>query len=238
MSIAGAARTATRRPPSGRGIVARTLTRRQAIVGAASSLAGAGGAGAADGEPLPDSTQDAAAVVDADRETDYPRCVYAPEDGTWTVAMPVNIHARVPDDAGTDALAAVTDAFTGGSALRWTSALPDSKVAAWDRDADELVAPDFSVRRPRLGDEWAHVHVWAVDERRAAIHAHRDVFDLTASHFHRGAQYGAAARDALSQLRENGWRSRDAYSIEYGVDDDRLERWGDTGDSKATLSVP
>ncbi|RKD95134.1 hypothetical protein [Halopiger aswanensis] len=211
----------------------RTLTRRQAIVGVAGSAVGAGRASAADGEPLPESTR--ASVVDADRETDYPRCVYALEDGTWTVAMPVNVHARVPDDVGRDALAAVADAFTGASALRWTSALPDSRVAAWDRDADELVAPDLSVRRPRLGDEWAHVHVWAVDETRAAIHAHRDVFDLAASHFHRGAQYGAAARDALAQLRENGWRNRDTYSIEYGVAEDRLERWGETGDSRATL---
>ncbi|AEH38771.1 hypothetical protein [Halopiger xanaduensis] len=208
------------------------LTRRQAIVGAGSSLAGVG---VADGEPLPDSEPDAAAVADADRETDYPRCVYMVKDGAWTVAMPVNVHARVPDDAGVDPLAAVTDAFTGGSALRWTSALPDSKVAAWDRNAGELVAPDFSVRRPRLGDGWAHVHVWAVDDARAAIHAHRDVFDPAAAYFHSGAQYGAAARDALAQLRENGWRSRDAYSIEYGVTEDRLEQWGETGDSKAML---
>lgn len=207
--------------------MARQLSRRQAIagvVGAASIGTGASVAGA-DADPALD------AVLDADRDAAYPRCVYKPtDDGGWDVALPVNVHARATGDRS--ALAAVEDAFTGLGNVRWTPVFPDSTAKAWDRREETLVGPDRSYRRPRLGDGWAHVLVWAIDDRRVAIHAHLDVLDLAASHFHRGDHYDDAARRVTKAMVEDGWRERSPYEIEYGVDDDRLERWGATGDAK------
>lgn len=208
------------------------LTRREAITGTAGIVAAAGGASVASAG----GDQPTDAVVDADREGTYPKCVYKPtEDGTWDVALPINVHARVSDEQ--HALDAVTDAFTGFDNLRWTRVFPDSTAKAWDRSTDELVAPDRSFRRLRLGDEWDHIHIWAVDGDRVAIHAHLDVLDLTASHFHRGDKYDEAAREVADQLRDDGWTEQTDYNIDYGVDDDRLDRWGETGDAKLTRST-
>lgn len=204
----------------------RNPTRRQTIVGIGSAVAiGAASASA--------SAQPTDAVVDADRdgENDYPLCLYKPNDnGEWHPALPINVHARA--DGSESALEAVENGFTGLGNLEWTPALPDATAKAWDPEAAELVPPEASYRRPKAGDEWDHVHVWRVDDDRAAIHAHLDVFDLTASHFHRGAQYGEAAADVVAHLTGEGWTERTPYDIDYGVEDARLERWGETGDAK------
>lgn len=192
-------------------------------------MAVAGGAGLASGSEEPTD-----AVVDVDRDGDYPRCLYKPNDeGEWHPTLPINIHAHVP--GSTSALAAVEDGFSGLSNLEWTRVFPDSTAKAWDREGETLVPPDHSFRRPRLDDGWNHVHVWGVDEDRAAIHAHLDVVDLTASHFHRGDRYGDAAGNVAAHLTADGWGERTPYSIDYGVDEDRLESWGETGDAKLVL---
>lgn len=110
--------------------------------------------------------------------------------------------------------------------------LPDATAKAWDAADESFVPPDYSYRRPRLGDEWNHVHIRGVDDDRVAIHAHLDVVDLTASHLHRGDHYGAAAEEVADHLREAGWDRERPYEIDYGVADDRLEGWGETGDAK------
>lgn len=179
------------------------------------------------------SAAPADAVVDADREDEdgYPRCLYKPnDDDEWHPALPINLHARA--DGSASALEAVEDAFTGLGNLEWTPVFPDATAKAWDPDAEELVSPDASYRRPQLSDGWEHVHVWRVDDDRAAIHAHLDVFDPTSSHFHRGDRYGEAAAAIASYLTGEGWSERTPYEIDYGVEDDRLERWGETGDAK------
>ncbi|MFP8953880.1 hypothetical protein ACLI4Z_13070 [Natrialbaceae archaeon A-arb3/5] len=171
------------------------------------------------------------AVIDADLDATYPRCVYKPnDDGERDVALPINMHARVPGAKTAESV--VSDAFTGLSNVRWTRIFPDSTAKAWDREEESLVAPTHSFRRPRLGDEWVHAHIWTVDEDRAAIHAHLDVLDLTASHFHRGEYYGDAARQVTEQLLADGWQEHTPYSIDYGLDDAQLEQWGETGDVK------
>ncbi|MFU8866866.1 hypothetical protein [Natronococcus sp.] len=58
------------------------------------------------------------------------------------------------------------------------------------------------------------------------------MLDLTASHFHRGAQYGEAAADVTAHLTGEGWTERTPYHIDDGVEDARLERWDGTGDAK------
>lgn len=207
--------------------MARQLTRRRVLEGAAGALTVAGGTGIgrADSGSLSDEG------IGPDHDGEYPRRVYAPDDdGELEVALPINVHAHAA--GATAAGSAVADAFTGWGNLRWTRVFPDSATRAWDSDAEAFVPPDRSFRYPRLGDEWTHVHVWDVDEDRAAIHAHLDVLDLTASHFHRGDHYGDAARHVTAQLRGEGWEERTPYSIDYGVDDDRRERWGETGDAK------
>ena len=122
-------------------------------------------------------TGDRPPVAEEAFETDYPRCVYQPDDGDggWTVTMPINIHVTVPGERR--ALAAVEAEFTGLESVRWIRIFPDATIRAWDRDRKRLVAPDYSIRRPRLGDEWTHVHVWELDADRVAIHAHLDVVD-------------------------------------------------------------
>lgn len=205
----------------------RTPTRRQTIAAIGSAVAVSTAASASA------SAQPTDAVVDADRdgEDDYPLCLYKPDDdGEWQPALPINVHARA--DGSKPAFEAVEDGFTGLGNLEWTPALPDATAKAWDPEAEELVPPDASYRRPRLGDEWDHVHVWRVDDDRAAIHAHLDVLDLTASHFHRGDHYGEAAVDVVAHLTGEGWSERTPYDIDYGVEDARLERWGETGDVK------
>lgn len=208
--------------------MARELSRRQAIKDVGRTIAVTGGTGLVSASETP-----ADAVVDADRDGDggYPRCLYKPnDDGEWNPVLPINIHARV--SGSQSALDAVEDGFSGLSNLEWTRVFPDSTAKAWDGERDELVAPDHSFRRPRLGDEWNHVHIWAVDENRVAMHAHLDVIDLSASHFHRGDHYGDAAEEVANHLTADGWQEHTPYSIDYGVDDDRLERWGETGDRK------
>ena len=200
-------------------------TRRETLVAAGSAVAVGATAGLAGAEETP-----ADAVVDLERDgdADYPRCLYKPDsDGEWNPLMPINVHARDASDRA--ALATVEDAFSGLDNLEWTRAFPDDTARAWDREDEALVPPDHSFRRPRLGDEWNHVHIWAVDEDRVAIHAHLDVVDLSASHFHRGARYGDAAAEVAAHLTDDGWERETPYSIEYGVSDDRREKWGDTG---------
>ncbi|WP_226481696.1 hypothetical protein [Natrinema amylolyticum] len=200
-------------------------TRREAIAGIGTSLATVGGAGVVAGPA------DSASVPEADRETDYPRCVYQPDgDGGWDVTMPISTHVVVPGERR--ALAAIKAEFTGLENLRWTRAFPDAETAAWDSDGKELVAPDYSVRRPRLGDEWNHVHVWELDADRVAIHAHLDVVDLEYEYLHRGAHYDVAARQVREHLPANDWRRETSYSIEYGVDEEKRANWGATGDTK------
>ncbi|MXV64025.1 hypothetical protein GS429_18540 [Natronorubrum sp. JWXQ-INN-674] len=204
------------------------VTRRQAIKGIGSTIAVASGASLASASETP-----ADAVVDADRDddADYPRCLYKPdEDGEWNPVLPINIHAPAP--GAESALAAVENDFSGLGNLEWTRVFPDSTAKAWDSEREALVAPDYSFRRPRLGDEWNHIHIWGVDENRVGIHAHLDVIDLTASHFHRGDHYGDAAREVTDHLTGDGWRERRPYSIDYGVEPERLKRWGETGDVK------
>ncbi|ELY61207.1 hypothetical protein [Natronolimnohabitans innermongolicus] len=204
------------------------LTRRQAIAGAGGALAVGTATGVAAGNEEPVD-----AVVEADRngEHDYPRCLYKPnDDGEWRPLLPINVHARASGESS--ALEAVDDAFSGLGALEWTPVFPDATAKAWDPDEDALVAPDYSYRRPRLGDEWNHVHIWGVDDDRVAIHAHLDVIDLAASHFHRGDHYGDAADEVVDHLLDEGWTAETPYEIDYGVDDDRLERWVETGDAK------
>ncbi|MDQ2052771.1 hypothetical protein RBH26_20215 [Natronolimnohabitans sp. A-GB9] len=205
----------------------RRPTRRQTIAGVGSVVA-VGATGVASGSERPVD-----AVVGADREGDgdYPRCLYKPDDdGEWTAALPINVHVRASGDE--PALERVEDAFSGLDTLEWTPAFPDATAKAWDAEEDAFVPPDASYRRPRLGDEWNHVHVWGVDDDRVAIHAHLDVIDLTASHFHRGDHYDEAADEVTDHLREAGWEERTPYDIDYDVTDDRLERWGETGDTK------
>jgi hypothetical protein len=207
--------------------VDRKPTRRQTIAGIGSAVAvGTAASASASAQPTD-------AVVDADREAenDYPLCLYKPNDnGEWHPALPINVHARA--DGSESALEAVEDGFTGLGNLEWTPAFPDATAKAWDPETEELVPPEASYRRPKAGDEWDHVHVWRVDNDRAAIHAHLDVFDLTSSHFHRGAQYDEAAADVVAHLTGEGWSERTPYDIDYGVEDARLERWGETGDAK------
>lgn len=205
--------------------VDRTPTRRQAIAGIGSTVVVGATSTSADTGPTD-------VVIDADREgEDYPRCLYKPDDdGEWYPALPINVHAHA--SGAEAALEAVEDGFTGLGNLEWTPALPDATAKAWDPGAEELVPPDASYRRPKAGDEWDHVHVWRVDDDRVAIHAHLDVFDLTASHFHRGARYGEAAADVAAHLTGEGWTERTPYDIDYGVEDARLEGWGETGDAK------
>lgn len=208
--------------------MARELTRRRAIAGLGSALAVGGSAGAAGASEQPED-----AVVDIDRNGDagYPRCLYKPDaDGGWNPVMPINVHARSTGDAS--AVNAIEDGFSGLSNLEWTRVFPDATAKAWDADEEALVPPDHSFRRPRLGDEWNHVHVWAVDEDRAAIHAHLDVVDLTSAHFHRGDHYDDAAEEVANHLSGDGWSQRTPYSIDYGVSDGRREAWGETGDVK------
>ena len=195
-------------------------------------LAGLGSAAAVGGAAVASAeTNPADAVVDEEREADYPRCLYKPDDdGEWYPALPINVHARASGPES--ALDAITDGFTGLDNLEWTQIFPDSTAKAWDDDDGTFVPPDRSYRRPRLGDEWNHVHLWAVDDDRVALHAHLDVLDLTASHFHRGDHYDDAAEEVADHLREAGWRERADHEIEYGVDDDRRKSWGETGDTK------
>ena len=203
-------------------------TRREAIVTVGTALAVGGGptlAGASE------SPADAVVDLERDGDTDYPRCLYKPNDeGEWNPVLPINVHARDASDGA--ALATVEDGFSGLGNLEWTRFFPDATARAWDGEEETLVPPDHSFRRPRLGDGWNHVHVWAVDDDRVAIHAHLDVVDLTASHFHRGARYDDATDEVAEQLAGEGWRTETPYSIDYGVSDDRRDRWGDTGDVK------
>ena len=204
--------------------MARRLTRREAIAGFGSAVAFGAGASTVGGD-RPDE------IVERELDGDYPRCVYKrDDDGDWRVSMPINVRVRVP--GGRSALAVVEEEFRGLSNLEWTRRLPDSPTRAWDDRREELVEPALSVRRPRLGDEWNHVHVWPIDADRAAVHAHLDVLDLTASHFHRGDRYRDAAAAVSDHFATDRWRRVSPYSIDYGVDSSRLERWGPTGDRK------
>ncbi|QCS43163.1 hypothetical protein [Natrinema versiforme] len=199
-------------------------TRREAIAGIGTALASTGGASVVTGAADPSS------VPEADRESDFPRCVYQPDGDGWAVTMPINMHVTVPGERA--ALAAIEDEFTGLENPRWTRVFPDSEAGAWDSDGEEFVASDVSVRRPRLGDEWNHVHVWEVDADRAAVHAHLDVIDLEYDYFHRGARYDAATREVRAHLAADDWRRETPYSIEYSVDEGKREDWGATGDTK------
>ncbi|NUC72976.1 hypothetical protein HTZ84_11755 [Haloterrigena sp. SYSU A558-1] len=204
------------------------LTRREAVAGIGGAVAVGSAAGPASAS---DSPADAVVDLERDGDADYPRCLYKPDsDDEWNPVLPINIHAQDSSDGA--ALSTVEDGFTGFGNLEWTRVFPDATARAWDGERGELVRPDHSFRRPRLGDAWNHVHIWAVDEDRVAIHAHLDVVDVTASHFHRGDRYGDAAAEAAAHLAGEGWETETPYSIEYGVEDDRLERWGDTGDVK------
>ncbi|SDQ35308.1 hypothetical protein [Natronobacterium texcoconense] len=207
--------------------MARELTRRQAIAGIGTTVALSGTATTVSGE-----TTDA--VVETGFETEYPKCVYKMSEGEWNVSMPINVHVRVPGD--TLALAAVEDEFTGLSDLEWTRLLPDSPTRAWDERDEKLIAPSLSFRRPRLGDEWPHVHVWEVDADRVALHAHLDVLDFGSSHLHRGDYYREAVERVDDQFTADGWERDDSHDIEYGVDPERLEGWGETGDLKLEYS--
>lgn len=170
------------------------------------------------------------AVRATDRETDYPRCVYQPDgDGSWHVTMPIAIHAVVPGERR--ALTVIEDAFTGLENPRWTPVFPDTTTGAWDPTVESLVPPDYSVRRPRLGERWTHVHAWEVDGDRVAVHAHLDVIDREYDYFHRGDHYDVAARQVREQLSSD-WRRETPYSIEYGVDEEKRADWGETGDTK------
>ncbi|NGM69928.1 hypothetical protein G6M89_13055 [Natronolimnobius sp. AArcel1] len=218
----------------------RDVTRRETLVGIGSAVAVGASTRPARAETVTEA--DASDIVEHDLETEYPTCVYKrDDDGEWRVSMPINVRVRVPGDQ--PALAAVEAEFTGVTNLEWTQLLPDSPTRAWDDRREELVKPALSVRRPRLGDGWAHVHVWPVDAERAAIHAHLDVFDLSSSYFHRGDDYDEAARAVSRQFTDEGtaslnpadWDLQTPYSIDYGVEDERLERWGETGDRKLEL---
>ncbi|WP_049925177.1 hypothetical protein [Halopiger goleimassiliensis] len=204
-------------------MVDRRPTRRQ-VVGALGSAAIFGsGTAVASGDDRTD------AVLDLERDATYPRCLYKrSDDGEWYPALPINVHVRAAESES--ALERVVRSFSGLDGLEWTSFLPDATARAWDDDQRDLVPPDRSVRRLRFGDEWNHVHCWDVDDERVAIHAHLDVLDLSASHFHRGDYYGEAAREVADLLTADGWQERRPHHIEYGVDDERLERWGETGD--------
>lgn len=165
------------------------------------------------------------------RETEFPSCVYQPDDeGRWTVTMPINMHVAVPGDR--DAVAAIEAEFAGLENPRWTQVFPDTAVRAWDTDSQALVAPDYSVRRPRLGDEWTHVHAWRVDADRVAVHAHLDVLDREFEYYHRGDHYEAATRRVRSHLSGTEWRRETPYSIDYRTDAETRTAWGETGDTK------
>ena len=208
--------------------MARDPTRRGVIAGFGSALVVGGSASVAGASERPED-----AVVDIDRndDADYPRCLYKPDaDGEWNPVMPINVNARATGDVS--ATDAIEDGFSGLSNLEWTRVFPDATAKAWDADEEALVPPDHSFRRPRLGDGWNHIHVWAVDENRAAIHAHLDVVDLTSTHLHRGDHYDDAADEVVDHLSGDGWDRRTPYSIDYGVSDGRREAWGETGDSK------
>ncbi|ELY69927.1 hypothetical protein [Natrinema versiforme] len=200
------------------------ITRRGAIAGIGTALAAAGGASAVTEAVGSES------VLEADRESDYPRCVYQPDGDGWSVTMPINMHVTVPGERR--AVAAIEAAFVGLENPRWTRFFPDAETAAWDGDEEELVGPDVSVRRPRLGEGWNHVHVWAVDADRAAVHAHLDIVDLEYEYLHRGAHFDAATRQVRAHLAADDWRRETPYSIEYGVGEGKLEGWGKTGDTK------
>lgn len=200
------------------------ITRRGAISRIGTALAAAGGASVVTG------TADSASVLEADRDSDYPRCVYQPDGDEWTVTMPINMHVTVPGERR--AVAAIEAEFVGLENPRWTRVFPDAEAAAWDSDGEELVGPDVSVRRPRLGEGWNHVHVWAVDADRAAVHAHFDVIDLEYEYLHRGAHYDAATRQVRTHLSADDWQRETPYSIEYGVDEEKRAGWGATGDTK------
>ncbi|EMA39707.1 hypothetical protein [Halobiforma nitratireducens] len=209
--------------------MARPLTRRQAIasIGGTMTLSATGASATATAEP---DGIEAESIVETDLEATYPKCVYKRDDDEWGVSMPINVHAVVPGEKR--AIAVVEDQFTGLTNLEWTPVFPDSATRAWDDGAAELVRPALSIRRPRLGDEWVHVHAWPVDANRVAIHAHLDVFDVTASHLHRGDYYGDAAEGVAAQFSSDDWTSDTSHEIEYGVDSERADRWGETGDTK------
>lgn len=207
--------------------MARQLTRRQTIKATASTLAVAGGASSASADDDPPT----GAVIDEGHSADYPRYGYQrTNDGEWAVAEPINIHARVPGERA--ALSVVTDSFTGVSNIDWTRVFPDLPTKAWDQDEQALVTPDYSFRRPQMGDKWVHVHIWEVDEDRIAIHAHRDVIALTASHFHGSDHYDKAARTVTDQFLTHGWQEQTPYTINYDLDDEHRDQWGETGDVK------
>ncbi|AFO58337.1 MULTISPECIES: hypothetical protein [unclassified Natrinema] len=168
---------------------------------------------------------------EAERECEYPNCVYQPDgDGDWSVTMPINMHVTAPGEQR--ALAAIDAELAGLENPRWTRVLPDAPTAAWDSDGGQLVAPDRSVRRPRLGDAWTHVHVWELDADRVALHAHLDVIDLEYAYLHRGDAYHAATRRVREHLSVSNWRRETPYRIEYDVEAARRADWGPTGDTK------
>ncbi|WP_255682020.1 hypothetical protein [Natrinema sp. SYSU A 869] len=200
-------------------------TRLETIVGIGTSVATVGETGVVAGPT------DSAAVLETEWETDYPRCVYQPDgDGGWDVTMPITMHVAVPGEQR--ALTAIEAEFTGLENPRWTRVFPNAETVAWDSDSEELVAPNYSVRRPRLGDEWTHVHIWELDADQVAIHAHLDVIDLEYAYLHRGAHYDVATRQVREHLTANDWRRETPYSIEYGVDEEKRATWGPTGDTK------
>lgn len=199
------------------------------IKATASTLAIAGGANSASADDEPPTPTEA--VIDDNHSADYPRYGYQlTNDEEWAVAEPINIHAQVPGERA--ALSVVTDTFTGVSNIDWTRVFPDLPTKAWDQDQQALVTPDYSFRRPQMGDEWVHVHIWEVDEDRAAIHAHLDMVAFTASYFHRSDHYDKAAHIVTDQFLTQGWQEQIPYSINYDIDDEHREQWGATGDRK------
>ncbi|QCW03990.1 hypothetical protein [Natrinema pallidum] len=169
--------------------------------------------------------------LETERERAYPHCVYQPDgDGGWSVTMPINMHVTAPGEQR--ALAAIDAELVGLENPRWTRVLPDAPIAAWDSDDDQLVAPDRSVRRPRLGDAWTHVHVWELDADRVALHAHLDVIDLEYAYLHRGDGYHVATRRVREHLSGDNWRRETPYRIEYGIEAETRADWGPTGDTK------
>lgn len=193
------------------------VTRRRALEGIGGALAVAGARRGRRPRSAP------AGVSEADRTSEFPRYVYQRgEDGGWHPTMPVNLRAYAT--GGRAALDAVTERFSGPSGWRWTQFFPDATVRAW---IGELTAPDYSVRRPRLGDGWNHVHAWALGPDRVAIHAHLDVVDAGARYLHSGDDYHVAARQVRELFTDGDWTAT-PFSVEYGREGD----WGETGDTE------
>lgn len=195
------------------------ITRRRALRGVGSALVVTAGTASARRDAAP------AGISAGDRESEFPKYVYQPGEGDrWRAALPINVRVRAPGSRR--ALAGVRERFTGASGWRWTQFFPYSTARAWDGAAGELTPPDYSVRRPRPGDGWNHVHAWELDRDRVAMHAHLDVVDVDAEYLHSADDYRVATRQVRELFTSGGWTAT-PLSVEYDERD-----WGETGDTE------